>query len=402
MNTHATKEGNSYEWNTASPEDYGVSATQLTNAFLKAEDIPYLFSLLLIRNDALIAERYFNDVNQNDAYHIHSVTKSFTTTLVGIAFQEGFLTNLDQKALNFFPEYVTPDLDPRKHNITIHHLLSMTAGFDFPETTENWIEYSNSPNWVQYVLELPLRHDSGADWSYSTPHMNLLSAILTKATNMSTLAFATEYLFDPLGISVDHWHQDPQGIYTGGHEMYMTPRNMARLGYLYLNHGRIDGKQIIPEEWIETSIQDHSNNSLREWEEATGGWISIKNMNYGYGWWLGTTDQNELNYDVYFAQGLGGNFILNIPELDVVIVTTANGTIFDRENEEEDMMNFVIQEILPAIGKDVDTFPTLTTTMPISTTHSTTTELISSTPFPLIILISLTTLLIYRKRMKKL
>lgn len=361
MNNQVINGVPAYEWSTSTPEEYGVNQSQLEKAFLKAEDISNLFSILLIRNGTLIAENYFNGVNQNDAHHIHSITKSFTTTLVGIALQEDFLNSIDQKMLDFFPEYIVPELDPRKYNITIHHLLSMTAGFDFPETTENWIEYSSSPNWVQYVIELPLRHDPGAGWAYSTPHTNLLSAILTKATGMSTLDFAAKYLFDPLGISVDHWQQDPQGIYTGGHEMYMNPRNMARLGYLYENDGKIDGVQIISKEWIETSIEDHSNGSLREWEEATGGWISITNMNYGYGWWLGIMKQAMTEYEVYFAQGLGGNFILNVPELDVVIVTTANGTIFDRGNEEEEMMNFISQEIIPAISKEVNSQTTSST-----------------------------------------
>ncbi|MFX0212248.1 MAG: serine hydrolase domain-containing protein [Candidatus Hodarchaeota archaeon] len=400
-----------YEWSTSTPEEYGINQSQLEKAFLKAEDISYLFSILLIRNGTLIAEKYFNGVNQNDAHHIHSITKSFTTTLVGIALQEGFLNSIDQQMLDFFPEYIFPELDPKKYNITIHHLLSMTAGFDFPETTENWIEYSSSPNWVQYVIELPLRHDPGAGWAYSTPHMNLLSAILTKATGMNTRDFAAKYLFDPLGISVDHWHQDPQGIYTGGHEMYMNPRNMARLGYLYENDGKINGLQIISKEWIETSIEDHSNGSLREWEEATGGWISITNMNYGYGWWLGIMKQAMTEYEVYFAQGLGGNFILNVPELDVVIVTTANGTIFDRGNEEEEMMNFIAQEIIPAISKEVDsqtTSSTLSREVDSQTTSSTPSKEVdsqttSSTPsLKFIVIVPFLFLIVFLRKKKRL
>jgi CubicO group peptidase (beta-lactamase class C family) len=346
----------SYDWITASPEDYGIDLPLLERSLQKAEEISNLFSILLIRNGTLIAERYYNGANLTNSYHIHSVTKSFTTTLVGIALQEGYISNLDQKVLEFFPEYVHPELDPRKHNITIDHLLSMSAGFEFPETTENWIEYSSSPDWVEYVINLPLRHDPGKGWAYSTPHSNLLSAIITKATGMSTLDFASQYLFNPLKISISHWQQDPQGIYTGGHEMYMTPRDMGRLGYLYMNNGRIGEKQVIAKEWINISIQDHSNNSLREWEEATGGWISIKNMGYGYGWWLGNMKRNGNVDDVYFAQGLGGNFILNLPELDVVIVTSANGTIFERGNEEEEIMNFLSHEIVPTIGEAFDSF----------------------------------------------
>ncbi|MFW9915321.1 MAG: serine hydrolase domain-containing protein [Candidatus Thorarchaeota archaeon] len=348
-----------YEWNISTPEEYGTDSEQLARAFLEATNFANLYSILLIRNGTLIAERYFNGASKDDAFHIHSVAKSFTTTLVGIAFQEGYLTSLDQKLMDFFPEYASPDLDPRKYNITIHHLLSMTAGFDFPENTANWTAYTGSSNWVKYAIELPLRHSPGADWAYSTPHTNLLSAILTKATGMNTRAFAEKYLFSPLQIAVNHWHQDPQGIYTGGHEMYFAPRNLARLGLLYLENGKIDGQLILSAEWLEKSLGDFTNGSLKEYEEATGGWISISDMAYGYGWWLGTMNhimalnQTTPLYEVYYAMGLGGNFILNIPELNVIIVTTASGTIFDRSNEEEDIMNFIARKIIPAISIEI-------------------------------------------------
>lgn len=302
-----------YEWPEADPDDYGFTSTERSACYSRAEDMPYLRSVLVIKQGHLLIEWYFNDGSKTEAFHIHSASKSFTSALIGIAFREGFLESLDQKLVDFFPEYFTPDMDQRKKNITIKHLLSMTAGFDFSEGTDEWVSYSSSENWVKYAMELPLLHDPGDYFHYGTVQTNLLSAILTKAANMSTRDFAEEYLFNPLGITISHWHRDPQGYYTGGHEMYFVPRDIARLGYLFLNNGSIDGEQIIPSDWVQESLVDYRGADL------------IGTPGYGFQWWL----QYISGYYTFSARGLGGQYIFCIPELDMVVVTTATGSIFD-------------------------------------------------------------------------
>lgn len=299
-----------FDWPISEPEAQGLDSSIFEKAFQEAEKLSYIFSLLVVKNGYLIAERYFHFQDEYDANHVYSVSKSFTSALVGIAFRENYLHSLEQKMLDFFPEYVTPDLDPRKNEITIKHLLTMRAGFAFDESEEDWNQYWSSPNWIRYAIELPLRYDPGEVFHYSTPQTNLLSGIITKTSGMSTREFAEKYLFTPLNISIRSWHQDPQGYYTGGHEMYFTPRDMARFGYLYLNNGLIDGIQIVPEEWVKDSIEYDSR--------FESDWGPLTERGYGYKWWLGQIH----DYDFFHASGMGGQYIVCIPELNMVIVTT--------------------------------------------------------------------------------
>jgi CubicO group peptidase (beta-lactamase class C family) len=271
-----------------------------------------MYSVLVIRNGYLVAEQYFNGQDKYDANTIASASKSYIGVLIGIALKENYLTSLDQKMMDFFPEYITPGLDPRKFDITIRHLLTMRAGYLADSTYDHWGQWISSNDWMKFALDVDLVADPGQNWNYSTSSTHLLSGILTKATDMSTREFAEEYLFKPLQISCWYWHKDPHGYYCGGWEMYFSPRDMARFGLLYLNKGFVDGKQIVPAEWVEESIKTHTKLNIK---------LGVsKKSGYGYLWWLGS----DLDYDYYFASGHAGQYILIIPNLDMVIVTTAN------------------------------------------------------------------------------
>lgn len=300
---------NPYKWKVVDPEEYGFDVAKLDLVYTMAEGMPYIRSLLVVRHGKLVVEWYFNDGGRDVSFHIASASKTFTSALIGIAMDQGILQSLDQKMMDFFPEYEYLDLDPRKYNITLKHLITMKAGFDFEENEEHWAPYAQSPDWVEYALSLPLIHNPDEDWHYSTPHTNLLSVILTKTANMSTREFAEEHLFEPLRISPSYWHQDPQGYYTGGHEMYYTSRDLARFGLLYLNNGSFNKKQIISKEWVQESIIDYSD-----------GGVSLQE-GYGYQIWL----QEMGGYNTFSARGYGGQFVFCVPELDIVVVTTASG-----------------------------------------------------------------------------
>ncbi len=326
-----------FEWDISSPEEQGLSSTILMDVFQEAEQMSFLYSLLVLRQGSLVVEHYFNGAGKNVATHIHSASKSFTSALIGIAFRENIFHSLDQKLLDFFPEYDTPDLDPRKQNITIGHLLTMRAGFNFNDSTSDWEQVMNSPNYVQYFINLPLIYDPGERWHYSTPQTDLLAAILAKASNMTAREFAEQYLFQPLQISIGDWHQDPQGYYTGGRAMFFVPRNMARLGQLYLNNGSIDGEQIIPASWIEESLQDYSDGGIYpRYGEGLG---------YGYQWWLETIE----GYKTFYAWGHGGQYVINIPALDMIIVTTASGTIYGLYPNQLGLIRGLVYQILTAV-----------------------------------------------------
>ena len=371
-----------YDWPEANPEDYGFITSNLENAYSIADNMTYLRSVLVIRHGMLLVEWYFNDGSKYSAFHIHSASKSFTSALIGIAFRERLLESVNQKLVEFFPEYFTPDIDQRKWNITIRHLLQMTAGFNFNESTDDWIAYSSSENWVKYAIELPLLHSPGEDWHYSTPQTNLLAAILARVANVSARDFAKEYLFDPLGISISHWHQDPQGYYTGGHEMYFVPRDMARLGYLYLNNGTIDGEQIIPMNWVRDSLIDFRGDYHYQY------------LGYGYQWWL----QKLVGYDTYSARGLGGQNIFCVPELDMVVVTTATGSIFDYNPNQPGEITDLVRDILQAVDPDFQ----ITTTNTNSTTTTFDNDSLNNLGISVILLGSIvligTTVIFLRKR----
>jgi len=328
-----------YDWPASTPEEQGLDSSVLKNAFIEAEKMPYMYSLLVIRNGYLVAEQYFHGQNRNRANDIHSASKSFTSALIGIAFEKGYLKSLDQKMMNFFPEYVTPALDPRIFDITIEHLLMMQGGFDWDDDFESWDEYGSAEDWIKYTLKLPFKSDPGERFDYCTPQTNLLSAILTRATGMNTKEFAEKYLFESLGISIGCWHTYPPGYYTGGHAMCFNPRNMARLGYLYLNKGKVDGIQIVPEEWVEASVKSYGSSP---WN-----WGAVKEHGYGYQWWNGKLG----GYSMFYASGKGGQFIIVIPQLEMVVVTTTDATAWGKAEWEQILatMQFVADNVLSAV-----------------------------------------------------
>ena len=298
-------------WPVSNPADQNLDPRILSEGYAAAEKLPYTYSLLVVRNGYLVAEQYFNGNRREKPNNIMSVSKSVLSGLVGISLREGFLDSLDQNALSFFPEYDSPSLDPRKHEITLRHLVTMRAGFDGDERT--YFPVYNSSDWIKATLELPLLFTPGERMSYTAFGTHLLSAILTKSSDQSTLDIARTYLCEPLGISVHFWQQDPQGYYFGGNNMGLTPREMARFGYLYLKGGELNGSQIIPRRWVEESLTNYTN-----WQHLS--WGDVNEYNYGYLWWLGEIRTHR----VYFALGHGGQLIINVPQAGMIVVSTAN------------------------------------------------------------------------------
>jgi CubicO group peptidase (beta-lactamase class C family) len=294
---------NPYDWLLGEPEDFGFDIEKLNLARSFAKNISGLRSVLVIRHGVLVVEWYFHGATCDTALHIHSASKSFISTLIGIAIRNGYISSVNQKMMDFFPEYEYLDLESKKYDITLQDLLSMKAGFAFNESVEAYEEYGSSPNSVKYILKLPLMHDPGEYWHYSTVQSDLLSVILTKASGMSSMTFAQKYLFEPANFTIDHWNKDSQGYYFGGHEMYYTPRAMARFGLMYLNNGTIFGEQIVSEEWFLESIQDHSVGYAVE--QFWGG-SALEEEGYGYQWWI----RRQSGYATYNALGLGGKLFV--------------------------------------------------------------------------------------------
>ena len=186
---------------------------------------------------------------------------------------------------------------------------------------------------MRYAITRPLVAEPGGPMIYSTGSTHLLSAILTKATRMSTWQFANRYLARPLGITIPRWRRDPQGIYFGGNDMYLTPREMLAFGTLYLERGRLAGRQIVPAAWVDSSLTPRTRS----------GWSGNE---YGYGWWVRTAGTHA----VYYAWGYGGQFIFVVPDLRLVVVVTSSAEVRAHEwNHLDSVYDLLERYIIPAV-----------------------------------------------------
>ena len=279
---------------------------RLDAAVEAAAGLPRLHGLLVSWRGNLVVEKYFHGARANRPANIKSASKTVISSLVGIAIEQGKIESLDTPIASFFPKLLGDGPDPPKRAITVEDLVSMRAGLE-STSGRNYGRWVRSGDWVRHILSRPMAAESGGPMIYSTGTTHLLSAILTKATGASTRGFAQEFLAGPLGFDLAHWPRDPQGIYFGGNDMLLTPRQMLAFGELYLHRGRANGKQIIPESWVDAS-----------WVPRTRSRRSGRM--YGYGWWM-----RELGgVWAYYAWGYGGQFIFVVPKLDTVIVTTAS------------------------------------------------------------------------------
>jgi len=275
-----------------------------------AKHFPTLLSLLIERDGVLVCERSYQHGDLAAPANVKSVTKSIVSALVGIALREGDLLSLDQRVEEFFPQFFPAGGDQRKRAICLRHLLTMRSGLRWAEQSADSLPaLFASPDWVQHALSLPLMHPPGEVFAYSTPDAHLLSAILTRATGVNTLAFANRSLFGPLGITATTWPSDPQGFPIGGSELSLTPREMAKVGSLYLRKGNWEGRQLMPAEYVEASTRTQVRPADGAFASAT----------YGYLWWVTMVGP----YASFYALGYGGQLICVIPALEVVFVTTA-------------------------------------------------------------------------------
>jgi CubicO group peptidase (beta-lactamase class C family) len=281
---------------------------RFTNAVKAASELPRLHSLLASWRGSVVLERYFNGARANRSANVKSVSKSIISALVGVAIDRGLLAGPETPIRTYFPE-ISKDRDDRKQRITIEDLLTMRSGLE-STSNRNYGAWVQSRNWVQHALAKPLFAMPGTEMEYSTGNTHLLSAILTKATKTSTWQFAQEALGKPLGFALPRWPQDPQGIYFGGNDMLLTPRQMLSFGELYLREGRAEQRQVVSEKWIE-----------RSW--VPRGVSPISGNRYGYGWWM----RELAGHQAYFAWGFGGQYIILVPDLDLVVVTTSASTV---------------------------------------------------------------------------
>jgi len=303
-------------------------ALDLNPAVKAGNDLPRLRSLLVSRHDELILEHYFHGTRATNFADVKSVSKSIISALVGIAIDRGLLSGVEETIGRFFPELSAPKTDARKRKITIEDLLTMRSGL---QSTSRWNygAWVQSPNWVHFILSRPLQSVPGGRMDYSTGNTHLLSAILTSVSGGDTWKFAEEALAKPAGFTLARWFQDPQGIYFGGNEMLLTPRQMIKFGELYLHRGRIGNRQVVPAAWIETSFVPRT-------ESPVSGQL------YGYGWWIGEMGGHRTNY----AWGFGGQYVFIVPDLDLVVVTTSSPNVGEDRREHRAAVQDLVEHLV--------------------------------------------------------
>jgi CubicO group peptidase (beta-lactamase class C family) len=305
----------------------------LDQAALTAAQLPQLHSLLVSQRGELLLEQYSKGIRPTRLANIKSASKSVISALVGIAIDRGLIPGVQQPIDAYFADHLKADKDARKKSITIENLLTMQSGLE-STSNRNYGAWVVSSNWVRHALTRPLVSPPGTQMQYSTGNTHLLSAILTKATRKNTWQFAQEVLAKPLGFSLARWPQDPQGIFFGGNDMLMTPRQMIQFGELYLRRGEAGGVRVIPESWVEKSFESRVRSS-REWDR-----------HYGYGWW----SRQLAGHDVHYAWGYGGQFIFVVPKLDLVVVTTSVSEVnSERRSHLRAIYDLVENWIIPAI-----------------------------------------------------
>jgi len=317
------------EISTPEAEGFDVDLLEAGAAMLAEHET--LFSLLVLRNDSIVLERYYHEGAPGTAHNIQSVAKCILSALVGIAIDKGLIDGVDLIAAAVLPSRFTNIQDPRMLDITIRHLLTMTPGFPDENPTEGV-----ALNLIASALSSTLATNPGTAFDYNSISTHILSALLTEAVRMNTCAFAERYLFGPIGVTVDNWSRDAQEIYVGGAALYLTPRELARFGLLYLHHGLWAGEQIVSSDWIDESTAWHVSDT------GSPGW------GYGYAWWLSTL----AGQDAFIASGYGGQSITVIRDLDLVVVTTGDCTV---ATEGIPVSRFVEDFVIPAIETHLST-----------------------------------------------
>jgi CubicO group peptidase (beta-lactamase class C family) len=306
------------DWEVSTPEEEGLDPKLVADLYQNASELESINGLLVIKNGSLVAEQYFHGGSVEQISARHSATKSYTSALVGIALEQGCLASLDQKMMDFFPEFEGQITDPRKKQITVRHLLQMRAGYPY-DSTEYFgdvLYLSGDWQWLPHLVDFPLVSDPGTEVAYSSLSSHILGVIVARACDTDLETFAEEHLFGPTNTEIGNWTRDVDGYNWGWGELYVTARDMGKFGLLYLSDGEFQGEQVISSDWVQDSLEIYSEDA---WVTKKIGRY-FKDTGYGYQWWSARVG----NHHFKFVWGHGGQLIVLLEELDLIIVTTAD------------------------------------------------------------------------------
>jgi len=338
--------GSKWEWPRSTPEQQGLDSKRLTglvDLIREGKEFPDLHSLLIVRNGNLVVEEYFQNYSTDKLHTLQSVSKSFTSALIGIAIERGEIMGVDEKVLAFFTNIADiNNMDDRKASMTLQDLLTMRSGTDYHEGN------SRSPHnelnslergWDRFYLNRPMIHKPGSHFQYDSGGVILMSSMLKNRTGLHADGYAEKYLFKSLEISRVSWFKNREGHPHTGGGLHLLPQDMAKFGLLYLNKGEWNGTQIVPTVWVKESFQKRVN--LRRGDNGVVG--------YGYLWWVLSPDPDGAGKEfIYAAMGFRAQYIFVIPEHDMVVVVTG-GTRSGVDQGKP--IEFLYSHILPAIQR---------------------------------------------------
>lgn len=322
-------------------EQHNIDETQLIQAFEAFKQVAGALSMIVARDGEIVAEAFtnFNDYGPETTKNVHSVTKSFTGVLVGLAIAEGYIDSINDPIRKYLAGIVTFP-DAVKANITIEQLLKMSFGHAWNGTGANSLynQWALATDHLQYIIDLPLVAQPGTVFNYSDGASHLLSVIIAQATGENTLDFAKTHLFDLLQITAFQWTKDDKGYPNGASDLQLKPRDMIKFGDMILNRGRYNGIQVVPESWI---------NTMTTAKISTNGIVPY-GPEYGYQIWVGNTNGRKH----IFAMGWGGQFIFIVPDQNLVVTTTCWTQGLDWEqagNHWIDIINIIVGQVFPAV-----------------------------------------------------
>lgn len=293
-------------WKTATPEQQGMNSLVLANAIKHfKQDSTNIHSLLIIKDNHVVLDVGFYPFQNNYAHDLASVTKSITSLLIGIAIDREFIKNENEPIYHYFPEY--PIENDTLKAVTIKDLLNMSSGLQcsWNDGEKELNQMVKSADWVEFMFSLPFDTIPGQKFSYCSGNFYLLAEILQRATKMTCLDFADQYLFKPLDFGKSYWEENDRGVNQGWGDLHITIYDLAKIGCLVLNNGHWNGKQIVPEQWISKI------NPLYEIHNTES---------YGYGWWLDSENPDEIQ-----AMGRGGQRLFILRDAQTVVATFGGG-----------------------------------------------------------------------------
>ncbi|WP_320052383.1 serine hydrolase [uncultured Acetobacteroides sp.] len=321
----------------ANKQDPTPTPTELDDIFDAAASNPNLRCLIVYKDGKIVKEKYYQSNVANTPHDVRSVTKSVMATLVGIAIDKGYIQS-EQVPIGDYLKAYLPITDTAKANIKLYHLLTMSAGMFSDEltSTTRYLDWFNAPDQLAFTLNQPFITKPGQSFYYDSGIAHLTSAVLVQATGMSTYQFAKKYLFTPLGIGDRNWLVDKRGINNGGAGLELTPYDMLAIGKLYLNKGSYGNTQVVSESWV---------------AKATTAKITTNNAqpygpNYGYFFWVGSLS----SHDYFFANGYGGQFIVVVPDANLIVVATnswANVSSTVAIQQWSSTMSIIANKIIP-------------------------------------------------------